>query len=286
MAKAIKRNPPKRKTSKSKAKVKARTTPKAKAAAPSKARRISSKPKPAKAKPAKVKRPAAARAAAKAKPSKRAVAKSKAAPRKAARTPAPKPASAKRAKPSRPASSKRAGGAVRRPGRAVGVGSPVVATVETVVISAAPSGMPRKRFENPLRPPKNRRTETLPVLHLEIVHAGGTTVMDPNRILMALLGEEWASAFPPIPTLASELSGAAGGVIYRAEDFELNLAPDELRRLHLRALTPSEALYLLDRYGMAHDWHDDFYHPETGEAFQPKVAVPPDSPVPGALPPG
>lgn len=203
--------------------------------------------------------------------------KKKAAPRKvAAKAPAK---SARRPAAARPAPKRPA----RRPAR------PVRTAVRPALAASAgpaPSAMPRTRFENPDHPPKNRLAEPLPVLHLEIVHAGGTAVMDPNRMLMAMLGDDWAGAFRPLPDLVSELSDETGGVLYRVEDVELRLTPEELRRLHLLALTPSEALYLLDRYGMAHDWHDDFYHPETGEAFQPKTEVPPDRPVPGRRPPG
>lgn len=136
------------------------------------------------------------------------------------------------------------------------------------------------RYEDRARPPLNRLPEALPVLHLEVEHAGGKTVLDPNGMVMACFAPDWAATFPPIGNAVSDLSGEAGAVVYRAEGFEVRLTPDEFRRLQLRALTPSEALAMLDRFGAAFDWHEDFYDYDTGEAMQPKTDVPEDRPVP------
>lgn len=137
------------------------------------------------------------------------------------------------------------------------------------------------RYEDAARPPKNRLDRALPVLRLEVEHASGTTVLDPNGVVIACFEHDVAAKFPPISHAVSDLSGEAGAVVYRAEDIELRLTPDEFRRLQLRALTPSEALSLLDRFGAAFDWHDDFYDYDTGEAMQPKTRIPENRALPG-----
>ena len=42
-----------------------------------------------------------------------------------------------------------------------------------------------------------------------------------------------------------------------------------LSRLIRLAPRPLEYFQLRERYGMAHEWHEDFYDPGTGEALQP-----------------
>lgn len=126
---------------------------------------------------------------------------------------------------------------------------------------------------HPTYPPKNRRSTSLPILRIEIEHSEGIEVFDPNGILMALVREP-ARLFglAPLPSRASDLS-LEPAVLYRADDLEVALSPEELIRLAAHNLAPVEYKALRDRFGMAHEWHEDFYDPDTGEALQPLEVV-------------
>lgn len=135
--------------------------------------------------------------------------------------------------------------------------------------------------------PRNRLDETLEILRIEIVHAKGTQKTCPNglAIFAGFTGNlddvpspmaglmPWSTPFrimdlQPLPTAVSILSGAPA-VLYRVDDLEIPLTPEEVRRLARRSLRPHEVLKLLEHFGSFHEIHDDFYDPETGEAFQP-----------------
>ena len=115
--------------------------------------------------------------------------------------------------------------------------------------------------------PKNRLATPLPLLRIEIHHRNGMLVYDPNTLAIAgslrILNE-----LPPYPKWRSVLSGSAG-VLWRSDSIEAVLTPNELERLARRELRPTEVLALIERYGIAHEWHDDFYDDENGDAFQP-----------------
>lgn len=113
--------------------------------------------------------------------------------------------------------------------------------------------------------PKNRKKSSLSVLDFRITDKNETFKSDPNQnIMMALTG-----SYPikePIPGLFSEISGKPA---YRLEfdDLELALSFDELDRFFRRDLRNDEYEYLLNKYGMFHEIHEDFYW--DGEAQQP-----------------
>jgi hypothetical protein len=116
-------------------------------------------------------------------------------------------------------------------------------------------------------PKRNRLEEALPLLRIEVHHADGVFVADPNG--MAVAGCERAlDALRPLPGRASALSGEPG-VLWRSHDVEAVLTPAELGRLARLSLRPDEVLALIERFGVVHEWHDDFYDLDTGEALQP-----------------
>lgn len=119
-------------------------------------------------------------------------------------------------------------------------------------------------------PKRNRRGEELPVLRLEVEHADGVEVVDPNgQIIQVIRDLDKVLSWKPVPGQTSVISGQPA-ILYRAEDFEAPLTVDEYVGLVGRELEPQEYLALLNHFGSAFDWHDDFADPETGEAVQPK----------------
>lgn len=138
-----------------------------------------------------------------------------------------------------------------------------------------------------MRQIKNRIETSLDILEIRVDHADGSFRTDPNGAvgcaIWAMSGEKpsWqpgmlgdkSQLFNPLelkpkPGLTSILSGGPA-VMYRSDDVEVPLTPEELFRLLKRSLRPEEALQLLDHFGEFHEIHDDFYDPATGEAFQP-----------------
>jgi hypothetical protein len=117
-------------------------------------------------------------------------------------------------------------------------------------------------------PPKNRTSQTLDLHRIEIRHAAGVLIADPNTLYMKAAAGE-LNHLAPIPGKASDVSGDRA-VVYAVDDLEVALTPAELDRLIHRDLREREFFALRDKYGDAHDWHDDFYHPDYGYAFQPK----------------
>lgn len=119
-------------------------------------------------------------------------------------------------------------------------------------------------------PKKNRLDEELPVLRIEIQHADGVEVTDPNgQIFQILQRPEMLLAWKPVPGRVSVISGRPA-ILYRSEDFEAPLTLDEYVGLVGRELEPNEYLALLRHFGSAFDWHEDFADPDTGKALQPK----------------
>jgi hypothetical protein len=122
--------------------------------------------------------------------------------------------------------------------------------------------------EHPEFPPTNRKPQALPILRIEIEHQDGTLVIDPNRFVLEAIGGALLN-LPVLEASKSDLSGQAA-VCYRSDDLEIFLTPEELTRLALLSLQPEQYFALRAKYGMAHQWHDDFYDEETGEAVQPR----------------
>jgi hypothetical protein len=113
--------------------------------------------------------------------------------------------------------------------------------------------------------PKNRKAICLGILEIKITSNTGTITTDPNgKAIMGITGE-----YPigePIPGLVSEISGKPA---YRIEldDIELSLSFDEMDRFFRHDLTNDEYKFLLNKYGMFHEIHEDFYW--NGKACQP-----------------
>lgn len=134
---------------------------------------------------------------------------------------------------------------------------------------------------------KNRLSQPLPVLELRVEHAGGSYKVCPNGMVACAI---WAhtgekpdlpdkfllpgselfnpKALEPLPGLKSLISGNPA-VMYRADDLEIALAPEELFRFASHRLRSDEYIALRDRFGMFHEIHEDFYDPDSGVALQP-----------------
>lgn len=135
--------------------------------------------------------------------------------------------------------------------------------------------------------PKNRVPTSLPILEIRVDHAEGSSKTCPNGFvacaIWGMTGEKpsfpekylgnGSTIFNPLELKPKEgvKSVISGGpaVVYRADDYEIPMTPDELFRFAKRHLRPEEFFVLLKQYGIMHEIHDDFYDPDTGEAFQP-----------------
>jgi hypothetical protein len=118
--------------------------------------------------------------------------------------------------------------------------------------------------------PKNRKANPLPVLWLEVEDQNGIQVFDPNKIVLWDMdgGTERLKPFDLEPDLRNQ---AHKCVIYRSDNIEVRLTPVQLHRLISLSLKPSAYFQLVNLFGMAHEWHEDFYDPDTGEALQPRT---------------
>jgi hypothetical protein len=119
-------------------------------------------------------------------------------------------------------------------------------------------------------PARNRTSKELPILRIEIQHAEGTIVLDPNGA--AILGHDEpidVRTLKPVPGRLSDCS-AQSAVLYRSQNIEIALSPKELRRFLRLDLSPKEFFALRDKYGIFFEIHDDFYDEETGKAQQPR----------------
>lgn len=109
------------------------------------------------------------------------------------------------------------------------------------------------------------------ILAITISHDGTPITLDPNNLaLMATTPHVFHSVLRPLPYLKSDISNKRGGVIFKDHDGELKLTIEELTRLAGNRLTPKEYFALRWKFGSRFMWHDDFYHPVTGEALQPR----------------
>lgn len=113
--------------------------------------------------------------------------------------------------------------------------------------------------------PKNRKPISLHCLEIKITSDEGTITTAPNgKAMMGAYGKYPIGG--PVPELVSEISGKPA---YRIEldDIELALSFDELDRFFRHDLKNEEFEFLLNKYGMFHEIHDDFYW--EGQAVQP-----------------
>jgi hypothetical protein len=117
--------------------------------------------------------------------------------------------------------------------------------------------------------PKNRVSESLDVLTIIVEDNVKSHEFDPNTFAHHRIENTLSSMLEPMYQVRSILSGECGGVIYKADDLEIPLTIEELDRFAARSLEPEEYFTLLKHYGMAFEWHEDFYCSETGLALQP-----------------
>lgn len=118
-------------------------------------------------------------------------------------------------------------------------------------------------------PAKNRPTAGgLSLLEIEVVSGRGKELFNPVAIILAATQGRF-DEISPIAGLTSDISSEPA-LSYRTEQVQLNLTPQEFRRLLLRNLTPAEFFALVNRYGVFYEICFDFYNPETGVAQQPK----------------
>lgn len=111
----------------------------------------------------------------------------------------------------------------------------------------------------------------LGVLDLEVETARGTTIFDPRTLLVKMATED-LSELPPLPGTTSDISGLPA-IVYRTAQVRIQVTPEELRRLVMCSLGPTEMFALLRRHGEFHEIHDDFYDPVSGDARQPKTGA-------------
>lgn len=117
-------------------------------------------------------------------------------------------------------------------------------------------------------PPKNRLQKKLPPLVIQVIDRRGEHRFEPNGLVLHCLKSE--QLWEPIQGEVSDISGLDLIVFYESDDLRIRLCTDELRRMTLCSLRPDEYVALRDKFGMAFEWHSDFYDPETGIALQPK----------------
>lgn len=135
--------------------------------------------------------------------------------------------------------------------------------------------------------PRNRQSETLPILEIRIDHAEGSLKTCPNGVagsaIWGMTGEKpdlpekfllpgstlfEPTKLKPMEGLKSVISGGPA-VMYRSDDIAIPMTPDELFRFAKHDLHPAEYFVLLREYGMFHEIHEDYYDPDSGMAFQP-----------------
>lgn len=124
----------------------------------------------------------------------------------------------------------------------------------------------RFTMKNPLHRPRNRTATALEMLDNQVEHRTGVVTMTPNDIaVMAATGQY--PVWEPIDNLVSEMSGEPAFIV-RVDDLEMAFSFAEMDRFFRRDLLPEEYSYLVKKFGMFYDIHDDFYT-DQGEAIQP-----------------
>jgi hypothetical protein len=103
-------------------------------------------------------------------------------------------------------------------------------------------------------------------LHYEIVGAQETLKHSMSVLLHRVRTGQLALGTP----LDDSILSGKPGYRFRTEQVELVLAADEIERLVLRNLTPSEFFHLAARIGVFHEIGGEFYDEETGKALRPR----------------
>jgi hypothetical protein len=112
--------------------------------------------------------------------------------------------------------------------------------------------------------------DILDVLRIEIHHANGTEVLDPNGVTIAMVSNPPAHRTWKPTDRVSIISGEPA-ILYKTHEVELALTPDETYRLVMRCLTRDEFRSLHKQVGSFFEIHGDFYDPQDGTALQPKA---------------
>lgn len=143
-------------------------------------------------------------------------------------------------------------------------------------------------MDHPLYPPKNRVSEPLDILVMQVIDATGEVHRTcPNGSLgCAIWGQTgempdfggsglmpWSKLYNPLDLVPSAdvrsvISGRPA-VTFRSDDLVIEMTPAELLRFLSRDLRPGEYFKLRDHAGMFFEIHDDFYDDLSGEALQP-----------------
>jgi hypothetical protein len=102
-------------------------------------------------------------------------------------------------------------------------------------------------------PPRNRRAEPLPCWLVEIVHKDGIKTFDPVGLILYVIrrGEELLK-LKPMCGLYSDVSNQPA-VLYRSNDVEIALSPEELYRLASYSLHCGEYQRLRNEFGIFHE---------------------------------
>lgn len=116
--------------------------------------------------------------------------------------------------------------------------------------------------------PRPAELDYLGPIGIEVVDAAGTTRYTPNDIAMDYIVKRRHTGLRPIPGKTSIITGEPA-VLYRTQEVEIALTPEELGRLVRRSLTPKEFFAICDAVSCPFELHSDFYDSETGEALQP-----------------
>lgn len=112
-----------------------------------------------------------------------------------------------------------------------------------------------------------KSTTGLGVLDIELSDSlGDPIVFTPNRMAVAV----YLHALPVLdsPDHPSVLTDQPG-VRLRTSEIDICLTKAELERLFRHDLKPEEVRSLIERCGVFHEVHDDFYDHETFETLQP-----------------
>jgi hypothetical protein len=113
---------------------------------------------------------------------------------------------------------------------------------------------------------KNREKVTLPLLQILVETDRGTFEFDPNEFAIK---RKKLLELTPLPNEKSLFSGQPA-VLFFVDDVKIPMTPEELYRFSSLNLEEEEYFKLVETYGMNHYWHDDFYDPITGMAWQPR----------------
>jgi hypothetical protein len=113
--------------------------------------------------------------------------------------------------------------------------------------------------------PKNRQTNSIDIVAIEVEHQDGILSKDLNEIAMLAAFGDYP-LIEPINNLKSELSGKPAYLV-RVDDVQMALSFDEMDRFIRHDLRKKEVEKILDKYGSFHAVSGSFY--TDGKSWQP-----------------